>query len=196
MVVVALLAGTAAAFAVTQNEKTRLVPIFRTQVTQDFSPVCRCETARAAIDFALRRSGALELDVRSGDTVVRALVAGRRFGRGRKHFSWNGRDDAGRVVADGVYAPHVRFEGKEYALPNAIRVDTVPPRIAASLRGRVLRYVLSEPAHVLVDAGGRRVVRGRWQRLRASLLLPAGVGAVTVRAQDLAGNLSRPVSPE
>jgi hypothetical protein len=194
VLVVALLAGTAAAFAFTQAKKDETVPIFRTRVTKQFAPGCRCDTARAEIAFSLRRTGELRLEVVRGGEAVRTLIEGKRFGPGAKVFTWNGRDDEGQLLPDGVYAPRLRFAGRTYALPNELRLDTVAPRIDATLRGRVLRYRLSERAHPLVYANGDRVVRVRRQRTVGTTLLPRGLDArITVAAEDLAGNVSRPV---
>lgn len=197
MLVVVLLAGTAAAFAVTQHLKAEPTPISRTRVDQVFSPVCRCAQRVAQIAFRLPRKGRLELWIVRGDRIVRTLVRGKLFGRGPKHFDWNGRGDGGELLPDGSYAPRVRIRGRTLTLPNAIRLDTVAPRVVAALApsGR-LRYRLSEPAHPLLYANGRRVVRGRRQRLIGELLVPRRFRHVrlTVAAQDLAGNVSRPVA--
>jgi hypothetical protein len=196
MLVVALLCGTAAAFAVTQTRKAERSPISGTRVAKVFSPVCECETARATIRFALRHAGEVRLEILRGGDTVRTLVAGRQVGAGRRTFTWNGRDDAGRVVDDGAYAPRVELDGQEFDLPNSIRVDTAPPRIDATLAGRTLRYRMSERGHPLVFADGERIVRGYWPRPAGRLLLPAGLDArITVAAEDLAGNVSSPVTP-
>lgn len=205
MLVLCLLGGTAAAFAVTQNEKQRPSPIFRTHVDRTVAPRCGCEGARAEIAFALRRQGRLRLEIVGGGETVRVLVRDRRFGRGFKVFHWNGRDAAGRVVPDGDYAPHARFDGREFPLPNTIRVDTVPPRakvVGVRLRPRAvrIRYRVSERAHVLVFAGGRRIVRGRWQRLADAVEVPlaalAGGRRLWLAAEDTAGNVGPRVPVE
>ena len=51
--------------------------------------------------------------------------------RGRVSYTWDGRDEAGRIVPEARYRPRVRIEehGRTIVLPNPIRVDTTPPRI-------------------------------------------------------------------
>lgn len=197
MLVVALLAGTAAAFAVTEELKLKSAPIAGTSVLpKAISPICGCGTRFASVKFRLVRKGVLDVAIVSGGRVVRTLVAGKLFGRGPKHFEWNGKDDRGRVVPDGSYRPRVVVGGRTIVLPNPIRVDTAKPRATARLVGlREIRYRLSEPAHPWVYANGRRIVRGRWQRLEGTLLVPrlAARSVLTLVAIDLAGNRSAPV---
>jgi hypothetical protein len=197
VLVVALLAGTAAAFAVTEELKLKAPAIEGTQLDYKvFSPVCRCPQHVATVRFRLVRRARLTVAIVDGDRVVRTLVAGKLFGRGPKHFGWNGRDAAGRFVPDGSYRPRVRVGDQTIVLPNPILVDTVRPRVRARLLGvRRVRYTLSEPAHPILYANGRRIVRGRWQRLQGDLLVPRRYArsVLTIAAVDLAGNLSRPV---
>ena len=101
MLVVALLAGTVAAFAYTESQKVKAAPITATQVDKVFSPVCRCATRIAHIRFRLTSRNRLQVAILRGDDVVRTLEPGMLYGRGPKHFEWNGRDDAGRIVKDG-----------------------------------------------------------------------------------------------
>jgi hypothetical protein len=209
VLVVVLLAGTAAAFAVTETQKLREPPLTATKVDKVFSPVCRCPTRLARIRFQLTRRNRLQVAIVRDGKVVRTLEGGKLYGRGPKHFEWNGRDDAGRVVKDGSYDPRVTVGGQTISLPNPIRVDTVKPRIRAV--GRVVfarrsvrltvTYRLSEAAHPILYVDGKRVVYGRWQRRAGAihwsmrLHLPKGASAYlapTVAAEDLAGNLSRP----
>ena len=52
MLVVALLAATAAAFALTQGLKNQPAAIFGTEVPRGvFSPVCACDSDKASITF-------------------------------------------------------------------------------------------------------------------------------------------------
>ncbi len=217
LLVFGLLGGTAAAFAVTEGLKLERTPISGTRVDKVFSPVCGCPRRAAAIGFRLRKADALTVEIVEGNEVVRTLVDSRRFGRGLVHFTWDGRDDAGRVVRDGAYRPRVHLDRRHrtIVLPNPIRVDTAPPHIrVVALRpavfspdgdgradGIVVRYRVSEPAHALLLVDGRRRVRGRFQRLTGELrwygkvggkALPSGAHRITLAAEDLAGNSSRP----
>ena len=210
-----LLAGCAAAFAVTETLKTTPSPVSRTLVTKVFSPVCRCSTDRARIRFALRTADRLTLDLidRNG-RIVSTVVNGRRVGKGLHEFSWSGRDAAHRVLPDGSYRPRVTLQDADrvFVLPNPIRIDTVAPHIAfVSVTPRVLQlrggrgsvvvaYRVNEPARALLYVDERRQVRTLRARLRDTLRWygridgappKAGVYKLRLRAEDLAGNVGR-----
>ena len=73
--VVALLVGTAAAFAVTERLKLVRSPIAAPEIDRVFSPVCDCERDEAAIAFRLREADRVDLAIVDGDgDVVRTLV--------------------------------------------------------------------------------------------------------------------------
>ena len=130
LLVVALLGGTAAAFAVTQGLKTRPSPITAPRVQKVFSPQCDCVTRVALIRFRLRKPDRVRLEIVDGSgTVVRTLVPGRRLRRGTVTYTWNGRDDQGRFVAQGVYKPrvHLADQHRTIDLPNEMRVDITSP---------------------------------------------------------------------
>jgi hypothetical protein len=218
LLVLGLLAGTAAAFAVTEHLKLQRSPIFRTDIDKIFSPVCRCSTEKARIRFQLRRADRITLTIEDSDgTIVRTIVAGHRAARGRFGRYWDGRDDAGAVVPDGVYKPrvHLAQQHRTIVLPNPIQVDTKPPHVSVLgwiPRGRVLtpdrnfrherlevRYRLSEPGHVILYVGGKRRYRSRSQQTTGIARwfghvngrgVPAGRYRVALAERDLAGNLS------
>jgi hypothetical protein len=218
LLVLGLLAGTAAAFAVTEHLKLQRSPILRTQVDKVFSPICRCSTEKARIHFALRRADRLTLSIEDSDgKIVRTILAGHHVGRGGFGRYWDGRDDAGAVVPDGVYKPrvHLAQQHRTIVLPNPIQVDTKPPhvRILGWIpRGRVLtpdrnfrherlevRYRLSEPGHAILYVDGTRHYRSRSQQTTGIARwygrvngrgVPAGRYRVTLAERDLAGNLS------
>jgi hypothetical protein len=195
VLVVLVLAGTAAAFAVTESMKLETAPITATKVDKIFSPVCRCSTRVAHIRFRLSRRNRLQVSIVHGGKLVRTLEPGQLYGPGPKHFEWNGRDAAGRVVADGSYDPRVRVGGQTISLPNPIQVDTVRPRahLVGVTGSRVLhiRYRLSERGHALLYDGARRVVYTRFQRPTGTITYrAAGPVALSLGAVDLAGNLA------
>ncbi len=73
--VLALLAATAAAFALTESLKLEKSPITGTKVSKTFSPICKCPTRAARIAFRLRTANRLTtVIVDSGGKVVRTLV--------------------------------------------------------------------------------------------------------------------------
>ena len=108
VLVVALLAATAAAFVLTQGLKSQPSPIRGTQVDDVFSPVCACETETAAISFRLRKSDRIDAAIvdERGD-IVRTLERGARYEAGRVELRWDGRDDAGEVLPEGSYKPRI-----------------------------------------------------------------------------------------
>lgn len=215
--VLALLAATAAAFAVTESLKLERSPITGTRVTKVFSPVCRCPTDVARIAFRLRSADRLTLAIVDSDgQVVRTLVTARRVPRGLVEVPWNGRDDAGRLLADGRYKPRVHLANgrRTILLPNPITLDTHPPRAAiVSVAPQVftpglgnvnVRYRVSEAANAILYVNGRLRVRGRFHRLEGKLewygkvdhtQLPAGTYRLQVAGLDLAGNLGRRSAP-
>jgi FlgD Ig-like domain len=214
LLVVALLAGTATAFAVSEQLKLEPVPVTGTRVDKVFSPVCGCDQGRAMISFRLRKDGRVTLQLLdSGDHVVRTLAEEVRLNAGRVTFQWNGRDNEGALVAEATYRPRVRLRehGREINLPNPIRVDTTKPEVtlvSASPReispdrdGRresvVVRYRLSERAKALLYVDGTQRVRTRFRPLEGKIDwagrlrgrgLPAGRHTLVLAAVDPAGN--------
>jgi hypothetical protein len=222
LLVLGLLGGTAAAFAVTEHLKLVRSPIYRTQVDNKvFSPVCRCSTQKARIRFALRQADRLTLSIENDDhKVIRTIVANYRVRRGGFGRWWDGRDDAGAVVPDGVYEPrvHLAHQHRTIVLPNPITVDTKPPSVKVLswiprhhvltpdrnfLHERLeIRYRVSEAAHVILYVDGKLRYRSRSQQTTGvarwfghvnGRAVPEGRYRVTLAARDIAGNLSRPV---
>jgi FlgD Ig-like domain len=172
LIVAGLLAATATAFAVTERLKLEDSPVLGTRMPGLFSP----KLAEAKIGFRLRREEDIRLDVvdDKGTTVRHALGSG-VFGQAFHQFAWDGRDDAGSIVPDGLY--HVQLnlkdEGRTIEFPQTIRVDSLPPVIEdVTIRhgvfspdgdGRAdrvdLRYRFSEPAIAILYVDGRRVGR-------------------------------------
>jgi len=203
--------ATATAFAVTQRLKLEPSPISQTRVSDVFSPVCRCASKAASIEFSLRRADDVRIAVRTDSGEV--TVAEGSFAQGDVHVRWDGRDASRELVPDGTYYPFVQLKraGRTIDLPNPIRVDTIRPSIKfTSLRPRVFRpgaeklkvtYRVSEHAHALLFVDGRRRVftastrlRGRLQwygKVRGHLIRP-GRHKVKLVAEDLAGNRSAP----
>jgi flagellar hook capping protein FlgD len=206
-----LIVATATAFAVTQRLKLEPSPISKTRVSDIFSPVCRCATKTANIEFSLRRADHLRIAVRTGSGEV-TVVAG-AFPRGDVRVRWDGRDASGELVPDGIYYPLVELQraGRTIDLPNPIRVDTIRPSIRLrSLRPRIFRpgtesltvtYTVSEHAHALLFVDGSRRVFTASKRLRYLLHWSGKVHGRAIRpgrhklklvAEDLAGNRSVP----
>ena len=210
LLVLTLLAGTAAAFAVTERLKLEKAPISGTHVTRIFSPVCDCPN-EALVRFKLRRSETVTLDVLREGRVIRELVFRERLKPGRLTFRWNGRDDAGAIAADGTYRVRVELarEHRTILLPNRIVLDATRPVVeAARLHPRsispdgdgrsdrlTIDYRLSEHAHAVVFVNGVRRVVGHSRRLKDELHWAGkrpGRYGIAVGARDLAGNLAEP----
>ncbi|MGZ8795618.1 MAG: FlgD immunoglobulin-like domain containing protein [Gaiellaceae bacterium] len=222
VLVVALLAATAAAFALTQGLKSQPSPIFGTEVDEEFSPVCGCDTETATIAFKLREADRLDVAIVDGGEVVRTIESGRAYGRGLVEIEWDGRDDAGRLLQEGDYEPriHSRDERWTITLPNTIRVDVTPPRLELlPVRRRVFspdgdgradgvtfRYRLNEPGKGMLFVDGKRRVltlfartedKFEWFGKVEGRALASGTYLARVAAVDPAGNVSarsRPVA--
>ena len=104
---------------------------------------------------------------------MRTLVPGRRLRRGTVTYTWNGRDDQGRFVAQGVYKPrvHLADQHRTIDLPNEMQVDTTAPRISiASLAPRTISPTATAATTASSDrvqdqrAGTRDPVRRRAAR--------------------------------
>ena len=151
VLVVALLAGTAAAFALTQGLKLQKSPIFGTKVDEVFSPVCGCDDNVATIAFKLREQDSLDVSIVDGDEVVRTIERSRGYPAGPVSIEWDGRDDGGRMLPEGEYRPRVRLRGERQTitLPSPIRIDVTPP---------VLQDVAALPAVFSPDGDGRKDV--------------------------------------
>jgi hypothetical protein len=206
-----LIAATATAFAVTQRLKLEPSPISQTRVSDTFSPVCRCPSRAATIEFSLRKADHVRIAVRTLSGEV--TVGEGSFARGDVRARWDGRDTSGELVPDGIYYPLVQLDraGRTIDLPNPIRVDTIRPSIKfTSLTPRAflpgaeklkVTYTVSEHAHALLFVDGRRRVVTYGTRLRGRLQWYGKVGGHVIApgrhklklvAEDLAGNRSAP----
>jgi hypothetical protein len=216
VLVLVLLGATAAAFAVTERLKLERSPITGTQVDKVFSPVCECARDAALISFILRRSETVTLDILDGDRrSIRTIVRDRRETAGRAFYTWDGRDDLDRVVAEGVYRPRVQLErnGRTIVLPNPIRVDTTAPVITLvrvfprvfspdsdGNRDRVTAtYRIDERARAVMLVAGRQRVQSKFLRTEGQLVwfgrvdgraVRPGMYEIRLRAVDRAGNRS------
>lgn len=216
VVVVALLGGSAAAFAYTEHVKLEKSPVYRTLVGKHLGPNCRCQYRRIRIWFTLRKPDRLSVVVvDSNDHVVRTLLRSTPVRAGRQRFGWDGRDDAGQVVPAGTYKPrlHLANEHRTILMPNPINVDTTAPTIAlVALGPRVfspgrpfrrnhvsIRWRASEAVQALLYVDGQlRVHRRRF--IEKGMLpwlgtgMPAGRYHLVLRAVDRTGNVSRGIS--
>jgi hypothetical protein len=221
VLVFALLAGTTAAFAVTEVLKLEPSPITRPQFDGIFSPTCACPQNTARLRLRLREADTVDAVMVDADgTSVRTLASGAREDSGRVVFRWDGENDAGTMVPDGRYRLriHLDDERRTIVIPNLVRVDTEPPSaelvrfsprsLSPDGDGRAdqatIEFRLSERARpfVLVDgelaaygearAAGRRTLV--WRGTAGGRPLPAGFYRVAIQARDRAGNVSAPTA--
>lgn len=219
VLVLALLGGTAAAFAVTEVLKLERSPVAAPLFTKHFSPVCGCEKELARLSLRLRKADTVDAAiVDSGGKTVRTLVEDERYRRGPVTLEWDGRDDSGAQVADGRYRLRMRLEDQHrtIVLPNPVFVDTQVPRVRVvgvgpqvfspdddGRRDRVhVSYSASEPARgtLLVDGAAARTGKlraegrasMRWDGTVLGRAVGPGLYALALRVEDRAGNVSEP----
>jgi hypothetical protein len=217
ILVLLVMAGSAAAFAISEGLKVQKAAITAVQIPRRvFSPVCDCPSDRVSIAFRLTHRDRLTVGiVDSHGQIVRTLVPSKLFGRGKHHFTWNGLTNVGAVVPDGTYEPRIRLHraAKTFVLPNPITVDTVPPRIrVVSVHPRTIspdgdghsdvvhvRYRINEPAHALLLVNGIQRTVTKFQHQRDTIqwygkvggrALPPGQYRLSLGAVDRAGNAS------
>jgi hypothetical protein len=204
-VVLALLVGTAVAFAETERLKLQPTPIEESFIQHAFSPNCRCAQAQAQIRLRLHRADTATVRIRNAsDGTVRVLVDRRRLPRGRTSLEWDGRDDGGTPAPDGLYHVDVRLShaDRTFRLPQSVVLDTVAPTVrlvsfsdTVRVGERVrIRYRVSEAAHAVLYVNGKRRLLTH-TKLRAAKLQwrprHAGRYRLQLAAVDLAGNLGR-----
>jgi flagellar hook capping protein FlgD len=216
ILVLLLLAGTAAAFVVTEDLKLEPDPIARPRITPTFSPTCRCEKQTARIAFRLRQPDRLTLAIEDDQgRVVRTLLRNVTFGRGSHEFGWDGRNEQGKVVPQGSYRARVELDklGRAIEFPRVIHVDITPARIEITrLNPRVispdgdgradavtLRYKANEPVQALLLVNGHQEVETALRRTGAIVWSPRGRRRgsyrLSVATVDAAGNRTRPTGP-
>jgi hypothetical protein len=219
--VLGLLAATAVAFAITERAKLTLSPIKGTYVTnQPFSPKAG-RNATVRFRLRRRERLTVWIEDRHGNRV-RTLLEPRTYRAGSTiDLVWDGLDDSGVLAPDGVYRPVVKLETTHLTttLPNPIRVDTKLPAITVphplhpilspdgDHHGDVfrVRYRISERARAILFArvAGKdvRVELTHTQKPAGELEwngkvkgtpLRPGAYLLSVAAQDVAGNVSKP----
>ena len=201
-VVLALLAATAVAFAITEGAKLDKSPIAATFVDKVFSPDGTKRPA-ARVQFRLRTRERLTVWIQDRDgNRVATLLPDRTLARGSEvRLAWNGLSPSGTLLPDGVYMPVVKLERshRTIVLPSPIRLDTKPPVITVKHPqypllspdgdGRRdtfrIHYRLSEPANVILAVRGRRVLFKRGQKTSGEIVWNG-------RVRDSQGRLVRP----
>lgn len=112
----------------------------------------------ASVAVTLRRAGTLDVMVVDRDGFpVRQLARGSAAPAATSRFSWDGRDDAGRIVPDEAYSFRIVWSGggqREVYFPanQAAHMQSVPID-GFSPQNATLSYSLAVPSRVHVQAG-------------------------------------------
>lgn len=209
-VVVFLLVGSAAAFTRTEKLKLEPAPVAKPQFERHLSPGCDCRRDTASLSFLLRRPEQLDVAVVDIDgRRVATLARSKDFEAGRVSFDWDGRNEEGAVVPDGLYRlrVHLRNDGRTILVPATIRVDSAPPHIRVvgvdQTNGIVVRYHMDEAGKALLLADGKVVARGMRHRAgnwplswtNSTESGRSGSLELTLVGIDQAGNRSAPTTP-
>lgn len=219
-IVLALLAATAGAFALTESAKLERSPIYGTKVVDPvFSPAAKAKPT-VTIEFRVRPRERVDAWVadRHGRKVADLIVNRAVAPHAKLVLVWDGLTPGGIAAPDGVYHPVVKLtrSHRTISLPSSLTIDTKPPVIHVphplfpiiSPDGDghhdVFRvnYTLSEPARAILLLRGVQVVLTHGHKLRGTLTwngfyphmkrpLPKGRYVLGVEAQDLAGNRSQ-----
>jgi hypothetical protein len=206
LIVAGLLAATATAFAVTERLKLEDSPVLGTRIPALFSP----KKIDARIGFRLRREEDIRLDIVDDQgTVVRHALGTGVFGQAFHQFAWDGRNDSGRIVPDGIYHVQVELKDEDRTIefPSTIRVDSTPPTIQdVTIRHRLfspdgdrradqvnVHYTFSEPAYAILYVDGKRVATSYRKKPVGTIQWYGrgkrpGDNRLALAAQDLAGN--------
>ena len=158
-----------------------------------FSPNGDGKADRVGFGFVLTAPADVRLRVlRSGKWVATPFTG--PLEPGPQHLEWDGRKRVGRLL-DGGY--EVILEATDAVGTASITVpvvaDTRSPRVKI-LQRFPLRVHLSEPAELMLRAGGRTLVRQIITSGTVPLPNVPRVGVVRIVAWDAAGNASIPVS--
>jgi hypothetical protein len=186
-VVLALLAATSIAFAITEGAKLTKSPIAGTQVDPIFSPAGTIKRV-AHVKFRLRTRERLTVWIENSQgRRVATLLTSRTAPAGKVFvLGWDGFSPGGVIEPDGVYKPVVKLERshRTIVLPSTITLDTVPPVVTVRHPQYPLispdgdghsddfrfQYKLSEPAHVILSVRGRRVLFTRGQKTTGEIV--------------------------
>ena len=104
LLVLALLGGTAAAFAVTEALKVEGRAVTKLRVTDAFAPEAPCGPRKAAFAFRLRRAGEIDAVVVDAEgRPVRTLASGLAREARQVRLRWDGIRDDGSRATEGEY---------------------------------------------------------------------------------------------
>jgi len=207
---VALLAATAGAFALTEGAKLEVTPIYRTKVAAVFSP----GITLGSIDFRLRKTDRLTVWM-THDGKRFTVVHGRTYHAGPVDLTFTGVSSTGATLPQGIYVPvvHLGRSHRTITIPSTMRIDTTPAVIHFPHRQHAVispdgdhhkdaysvHYTLNEHARGILLVDGRQVELTHDEKLSGELTwngkfdnVPAKPGNYVLRisARDLAGNVT------
>jgi hypothetical protein len=126
VVTLAIVVFSTAAFVWTQVLKQEEAPIAGIRFDGAVAPGCDCPREEASLSFTLDRAQPITATMVDEDgEPVRTLLDGALRGSGRETLTWDGRDDAGRVVPDGDYRLRVDLvtPDRTITIPADVRVE-------------------------------------------------------------------------
>lgn len=150
--------------------------------------------------YSLSELATVSVEVRGvGNQVVRHLLNEKKQSSGQYSVAWDGRDEAGRVVADGTYRLVVRVKGpiRTSQAEAEIAVDTQPPVIRfanfpENLKVKDPQFTIqgiTEPeALVLINDDPQPIEVARDGGFVIHHRLEEGLNRIELRAVDPAGN--------
>jgi hypothetical protein len=220
-IVLALLAATAAAFALTERAKLTLSPIYGTRVDQTFSPDGTSKPV-AHVRFRVRPAERVDVWIQDSHGHKWSDLVTNRSVKAHQTLSlvWDSLNASGIAAPDGTYHPVVKLlrSHRVIGLPSKIVLDTKPPVITVKHpqypiispdgdgHADVFRipYRLSEPGNAILLLRGVQVgftrcckqsgvltFNGKVKVKGKLVKLPPGRYVLGVAAQDVAGNRSK-----
>ena len=206
-----LVIAAGAAFFVAQKLKTSEPVLLSFRLgSEAISPNGDGRFDRQRVTFRLKRSELIDVAVvdQRGDSV-REIASDLQVSAYRTiaPLSWDGRDEEGKVVADGRYRIRVtlRREGRRIVVPNSFLVDNTPPKVRVMSIGpnlgpgpELLPRADRQPAQIRLNAAARD---GRLLIFRTAPLPTAQVAEVPIEegsaraSWDGRGSNGRPVAP-
>lgn len=210
---VALLAVTAGAFALTEGAKLEVTPIYKTFVTPVFSP----GITPGKISFRLRKADHLTVWMTHAGKRY-TVVHGHTYKAGWVYLRFAGVSSSGAKLPQGIYVPvvHLGHSHRTITIPSKMRLDTTPavihvrrdqhaviwPGSGGSKDVYRVHYTLSEHAHGILLVDGKQVEFTHGEKTSGELswngefhyvLVRPGSYALEISASDLAGNVTPPI---
>ena len=156
-----LVVATFAAFFVAQRLKNSPTLLQEFRADPVLSPNQDGRKDRARVRFLLKRADTVTIAVvdRDGDEV-RELLSTETPAYREVRATWDGRDDDGERVADGIYRYRIALQeqGRSLIFPRAVRLDTRPPRPRVLSIGPIGSPV-PRPELLPVPGGGEATIR-------------------------------------